>query len=187
MEKKHGPWTIKDSKEKYRHALIAVREDAVIRPNGEPGAYAVVRFKDGVEVLALDDEGYVHLAREFRYALGRESIEAVGGGIDEGEKPEDAARRELEEELNLTADELIELGTVHPITSLIESSSVLYLARRLRPHEREGDVSERIETVRMPFAEAVEKALNGEFTHTTTCVLILRAQHYLRTSVRDKR
>jgi ADP-ribose pyrophosphatase len=37
-----------------------------------------------------------------------------------------------------------------------------------------------LETVKMPFTEAVEKALRGEFTDSTTCVLISRARHYLQ-------
>lgn len=180
MEKKHGPWTIKSSRERYCHPLIAVREDEVMRPNGEPGTYATVRVKDGVEVLALDDDGDVYLVREFRYALGQENVEAVGGGLEEGETPEEAARREMEEELKLTAEEFVELGKVYQITSLVESSSVLFLARKLRPGGREGDASERIEVVKMPLAEAVRRALEGEFTHSTSCVLILRAHHYLR-------
>jgi 8-oxo-dGTP pyrophosphatase MutT (NUDIX family) len=46
-----------------------------------------------------------YLTREFRYAIGRESIEVAGGGIDEEESPLEAARREAREELGVDASE----------------------------------------------------------------------------------
>src|SRR5215210_7381511 len=118
MPKKHGPWTINSSAVKYRHKLLEVREDEVTRPDGTPGVYAMARVRAGACVLAVDDEGFAYLAREFRYAIGRESLEVVGGAIDEGEQARDAARRELKEELGIGADELVELGRVDPMTSL---------------------------------------------------------------------
>ena len=181
MEKKHGPWTINATREAYRGGLIAVNEDEVTKPDGSRGTYSTVRLKDGVGVLAVDDAGHAYFAKEFRYAIGRESVEIVGGGIDEGESPEEAARRELREELGLEAEEFTELGTIQPVTSLVNSWSTLFLARKLRGVEKEGGgVSEVIETVRMPLAEAVAQALSGELIHSTTCLLVLRAHHHLR-------
>jgi 8-oxo-dGTP pyrophosphatase MutT (NUDIX family) len=176
---KHGPWTIKESRERLREKTFRVFEDGVIRPDGTDDTYATIRIKPGAEVLALDDEGFVYLVKEFRYALGRETIEAVGGGIEEGEEPIEAARRELREELGIEAEELTELGELHYSPSIINSPSTLFLARKLSFTEKEEDSGEVIETVKMPFAEAVEKALNGEFIHGTTCVIVLRTQRYL--------
>lgn len=178
--KRHGPWTIKETHERFRGKLIRVFEDEVIRPNQTAGTYATIKLNSGVQVLALDAEGNVYLVKEFRYAFGRENVEAVGGAIGEGEKPIDAARRELREEVGIKAGELIELGELQPATSILDASSTLFLARDLEFVKKDEDGGEVLETVRMPFREAVGKALNGEFIHSTTCVLILRAQHYLQ-------
>jgi 8-oxo-dGTP pyrophosphatase MutT (NUDIX family) len=178
--KKHGPWTIKESRERLREKTFQVFEDEVIRPDGTDDTYATIKIKAGAEVLALDDEGFVYLVKEFRYAIGRETIEAVGGGMAEGEEPVEAARRELREELGIEAKEFIELGELYYSSSIINSPSTLFLARSLNFVEKEEDSGEVIETVKMPFTEAVERALNGDFVHGTTCVLVLRAQHYLQ-------
>jgi 8-oxo-dGTP pyrophosphatase MutT (NUDIX family) len=159
---------------------MEVFEDEVIKPDGKDGTYATVRIKDGASILALDDDGFCYLVREFRYALGREDVAIVGGAIDEGEEPMDAARRELREELGIEAAEWTEMGRTHHSTSVIDSSSTLFLARKLTFTKKEEDSTEMLETVKMPFTEAVEKALNGEFTHASSCVLILRARQHLR-------
>ena len=185
MNKKHGPWTIKNSVLKYSHDPLQVYEDQVIRPDGEPGTYAVVKMKQGVSVLALDEEGHVYLAREFRYAVGRETMETVGGAMDEGERPIDAARRELKEELGIEAEDWTELGQVDPATSLLDSPSYLFLARTLRFTEPEQEGSETIKRVKVEFDKAINMALNGEITHGSSCVLILRAQHFLREHKRN--
>jgi 8-oxo-dGTP pyrophosphatase MutT (NUDIX family) len=177
--KKHGPWTIKRTRSVYESELVKVSEDEVIKPNGEEGKYATVGLADGVGVLALDDGGAVYLVKEFRYALGREDVEIVGGAIDEGEEPLEAARRELREELGIEARMWTELGRVTHSTSMVKSFSTLFLARGLSFTQKDEDSGEVLETVKMPFAEAVERALNGEFIHATSCVLVLRAREHL--------
>jgi 8-oxo-dGTP pyrophosphatase MutT (NUDIX family) len=175
MTKKHGPWTIKETTQKYRHKLIEVYEDQVIKPDGSPGIYATIKVNPGVSVLALDEGGAAYLAREFRYAIGAKSLEAVSGAIDEGEQPIDSARRELKEELGIEAGEWTELGRVDPITSIINSPSFLFLARNLTLKEKRQEGSERIEAVKVPLAEAVRMVIDSEITHGASCVLILRA------------
>ena len=180
MEKKHGPWTIKATRRKYDGEMIQLDEDDVVKPDGSRGTYTTVSMKDGVAVLAVDDEDQAYFAKEFRYALGRENVEVVGGGIEEGEGLEEAARRELREELGIEAAEFTELGSVQYATSLLRSASTLFLARRLSFTERDADPSEIIKTVKMPLAEAVGRALSGELIHATTALLVLRAADFLR-------
>ncbi len=177
--KKHGPWTINESTLKYRHDLLEVYEDQVTRPDGRPGVYTSARVKAGAAVLAVDDDGFAYLAREFRYAVGRETLEVVGGAIDDGEQPVEAARRELKEELGIEAAKFTPLGRVDPMTSLIDSPAHLFLARRVRVGEPKQEGSERIARVRLPLAEAVRLVHASDITHGASCVLILRADAWL--------
>jgi len=173
--KQHGPWQIKNSDNVYSDAFINVRLDQVIRPDGKNGQHVVVHLKPGVCVLAMDDDGCVHLTKEFHYGIGRVSIEAVSGGIDAGEDALTTAKRELQEELGLVAQRWESLGSVDPITTIVVSPIQLYFARDLSSVTAAPEGTEQIETVALPLADALEMVLAGEITHAPTCILILRA------------
>jgi ADP-ribose pyrophosphatase len=176
----HGPWIIQSTDNVYSDPWLSVRCDRVTRPDGKPGTHSVVTIKPGISVLAVDDARNVFLTDEFHYAIGRNTLETVSGGIDEGETAEEAARRELQEELGLLADELIPLGTVDPFTSSVCSPTGLFLAKGLTQTDADPEGTELIRLVKLPLKRAVEKVMSGEITHAPSCVLILKAEWYLR-------
>ena len=179
MPRQHGPWTVHESNRVYRNPFIEVVEDRVTRPDGQPGFYGTVAMKPGVAILPIDEDGTAYLTREFRYAIGRDSIEVAGGGIDEGESPLEAARREAREELGVEASEWIGLGSIDPFTAVVRSPAHLFLARGLSFTPTERDGTEVIESVRVPFEEAVRLVMDGSISHGPSCVLILKAARSL--------
>ncbi|HEX7456470.1 MAG TPA: NUDIX hydrolase [Candidatus Nanoarchaeia archaeon] len=179
MAKEHGPWKIKDTVVKYKNPWVQVDEDQVIRPDGKPGAHVVVRMKPGLSVLPLDDKGYVYLTDEFHYGIGKNSVEVVSGGINTDEKPLDAAKREVAEELGIEAEEWISLGLVNPFTTVVVSPASLFLARKLSFKRSKQEGTETIKVVKVKFEEAVEMVMKSEITHGPSCVLILKARQYL--------
>src|SRR5215212_2682865 len=110
MGRKHGDWTVESSERLYADEFAEVWVDEVRRPGVEPARRVTMRMKEGVAVLALDAEGFAHLVRTFRYAVGKESVEVVQGGTEEGEETRAAARRELKEELGIEAETWVDLG-----------------------------------------------------------------------------
>jgi|SRR3989344_1385340 len=177
----NGPWKIKNSIEKYKNPWIRVREDQVIRPDGKDGIFGVVEVVAGVSVLPLNDNGYVYLTKEFHYAIEKDSVEVVSGGIDKNENPLDAAKRELKEELGIEADEWIELGVVNPFTTVIKSPATIYLAKKLRFLTAKPEETEKIDILKIKFDDALEMVKRSEITHGPSCVLILKAAEYLKT------
>lgn len=179
MEKKHGAWTIKSSECWYKDEFVEFWVDDCLRPDGEPGRRATLRMVPGVAVLAVDEEGFVRLVRQFRYAVGRESVEVVQGGVEEGEGAPEAARRELKEELGIVADELTDLGLLDAVTSQVFAPSHLFIARGLKFTEPERESTEHLEPLKLPLDEAVRMVMEGEITQSTTCVLLLKASRLL--------
>lgn len=178
--KTNGPWKIKGSKETYTNPWITVREDQVIRPDGKDGIYGVVEMVPGISVLALDEEGYVYLTKEFHYAVEQAGIEVVSGAIDKGETPLEAAKRELKEELGIAAEEWIDLGIVNPFTSVVHSPAALFLAKKVHFTESSQEGTETMELLKIPFQEAVRLVMDSNITHGPSCLVILKAAEYLR-------
>ena len=179
MERKHGPWTLKSSERLYADEFAEVWVDEVSRPGVEPSRRVTMRMKPGVAVLALDGEGFAHLVKTFRYAVGKECVEVVQGGTEEGEESSEAARRELKEELGAEAAELIDLGLVDAVTSQVYSPAQIFLARNLRFGETGRESTEDLQTVKVEFEEAVRMVLDGRITQGISCALILKASRLL--------
>lgn len=171
--REHGPWKILSSRTVYRDPWINLRRDEVIRPDGQEGSHCVLNLKPGISVLPLDEDGQVYLTSEFHYGIGRESLEVVSGGIDEAETPEQAAQRELLEELGIRASRLEFLAEVDPFTTVVVSPTRLYLATGLSFHESRPEGTEQIRCVRMPLAEAIASISAGRITHAPSSLAIL--------------
>ena len=179
MGRKHGSWTVESSERLYADEFAEVWVDEVSKPGVAASRRVTMRMKPGVAVLALDGDGVAHLVKTFRYAVGRECVEVVQGGAEEGESDEEAARRELKEELGVEAGELTDLGMVDAVTSQVYSPARLFLARGLRFGRPERESTEDLQTVRVEFAEAVRMVMDGRVTQGISCTLILKASRLL--------
>ncbi len=176
----HGPWKIIQQRPVHADPWVTLRQDDVIRPDGDPGTYTVVHVAPGVCVLAVDDERNVYLTEEFHYAVGRDTLEGVSGGSEPGEATLQTAARELQEEIGIAAERYTKLGTVDPLTSCLVSPTDLYVAEGLRFVDPSPEGTEVIRRVKVSLAEAVEKVMNSEITHGPSCVLILKTHlHFM--------
>jgi ADP-ribose pyrophosphatase len=72
--------------------------------------YYVIRLPDYALVFAEMDDGRVPMLRQYKHGPRRVCLTFPGGGLETGEAPVDAARRELMEELGCVAQEIDSLG-----------------------------------------------------------------------------
>lgn len=160
-EETANPWRVVGSRAVYENPWISVREDEVIRPDGDPGIYGVVHYKNtAVGVLPIED-GHVYLVGQYRYPLERYSWEIPEGGCPEGEEPLEAARRELREETGFEARHWEKLGEADLSNSVADERAVWFLATGLTPGEQTPEGTEVIGVRRVPLGEALAMALGG--------------------------
>ena len=170
-----NPWRVLESHEVYENAWILVREDAVIRPDGEPGIYGVVHFKNrAIAVVPVDDDGTIHLVGQYRYPLECYSWEIPEGGCPRDEEPLAAAQRELLEETGLVARDWRLLGTADLSNSVTDERALYYLATGLTQHAARPEGTEKLERRRVTAKEALEMIETGDITDALSIIGILR-------------
>jgi 8-oxo-dGDP phosphatase len=162
-----------------------VRVDRVRVPGGEVVEREIVGHDDAVAVVPVTDDGQVILLRQFRQAVGGYLLEIPAGTLDEdGETTEAAAQRELREEIEHEAGELVELTAFWNSAGWSDERTVVYLGRRLRhsgvPDGFEAEAEEAdMEIVRLPFEAVLEAVIAGEITDAKTVVGVLLAARHL--------
>jgi ADP-ribose pyrophosphatase len=115
----------------------------------------------------------VLLIRQYRYATGGSLLEIPAGRLNPGEEPAACARRELQEEVGVTAGRLERLTTIWTTPGFTDERIHLYWATDLAAgtHAREPD--EFIEVVPKPLSEVLGMVRNGEICDGKTVVAIL--------------
>jgi 8-oxo-dGTP pyrophosphatase MutT (NUDIX family) len=175
-----NPWTTLSSRDVYDNPWIRIREDKVVRPDGAPGIYGVVHFKNvGVGILPVED-GHIYLVGQYRYPLEQYSWEIPKGGCPEGEDLLASAKRELMEETGLRAESWRMLGEAHLSNSVSDERAVWFLATGLTQGEHEPEGTEQLNIRRLPAAQVLRMALTGEITDALSLLAIMSNQLFTR-------
>ena len=62
-----NPWQTLDTTIAYENPWIQVTHRNVLNPNGNPGIYGVVHFKNiAIAIVPIDDEGFTWLVGQYR-------------------------------------------------------------------------------------------------------------------------
>ena len=148
-----------ESREVYRNHWMRVREDEILRSNGERGIYGVVEKHDAAIILPID-KGRVWLVEQFRYTIQERALELPQGGWEmEVENPEDLARGELKEETGLEAAEMTCLGSLWIAYGYARQKQHVFLATGLTETERTPDAEEHDLVVRSVPVEWFEEMM----------------------------
>jgi 8-oxo-dGTP pyrophosphatase MutT (NUDIX family) len=169
-----NPWKTLSRRPVYENAWIAVREDQVIRPDGAPGIYGVVHFKNvAVGVLPVDEKGHIWLVGQYRYTLAIYSWEIPEGAGAPGETCEETARRELREETGLSAGHIEFLVRAHLSNSVSDEVAYVFRATDLHPGPSAPEGTERLRVRRVEWAEAWDMLTRGEITDSMSVIALL--------------
>jgi 8-oxo-dGTP pyrophosphatase MutT (NUDIX family) len=161
------------SKTVYEGRIVDVRIDEIRYDDGETAEREIVKHPGAVGIVASDAES-VYLVRQPREAVGDPALlELPAGKLDEeGETPLECAKRELGEEIGMTAGSWSELKRFYTSPGFAEEEVTLFVATELEPiPDHEPDLAERIEVIAWPLDE-LDRAI-GECADSKTLIGLL--------------
>ncbi len=130
-----------------------LRIDTIEKASGEVTTREIVWHADCIAVVVLDDKDNVILEKQFRRPAGKVLLEIPAGGIEEGETPEEAVKRELQEEIGYLPGKVTRLGGFYAAPGYCTEYLHLFLATDLKPSQLTAEDTDEIEIVRVPVSE----------------------------------
>jgi len=152
--------------------LITVRKETVSLPSGKTATREIVVHPEVVAILPVLDDGRLVLVRQYRKSVDRILLEIPAGGVDDGESPEDAVRREMVEETGYRVAATEHLCTFYTSPGFTTEKMHLYRATGLSPGEPTEE-TDQIEVVLMGPEEAASQVGQGEIEDAKTILAIL--------------
>lgn len=162
------------SEEVFRGKVFSVTADSVVEGD-KTYQREVVRHPGSAAILPVFDDGTVALVRQYRHPAVKYLLEVCAGTLDEREQPEQAAARELEEEMGLVAANMEKLSEFFVSPGYCEEKMWLYLATDLTETAQNLEDDEAVEVVRLPLSRALEMISDGEIEDAKTIIGLMLA------------
>lgn len=126
----------------FRTHSFSAQLDEVRLQNGVVGKRIRIDHPEAAAIIPFLSGDRIVMVRQFRYALGRETLEIPAGKVDAGEGIETCAQRELMEETGYHAETITHLYTYAPAIGYSNELIHIYAGRDLKKTHREIDSSE---------------------------------------------
>lgn len=158
----------------YDGRVMSVWKDYLQLPDGKNVEYELVKQKGGAAVLPIDDEQNVYLVKQYRNTLNQVNLELPAGCYDyPGEPKLDCAKRELSEELGMTAGSWRYFTEIITDIGVSDEKVAIFFASDLVMGESHMDENEFIKLVKLPYTDALEMVYTGEIVDAKTVVALL--------------
>jgi ADP-ribose pyrophosphatase len=149
--------------------------------DGRQSTREIVEHAACVAVVAVDEKGDVLLVRQYRQAPGKELLEIPAGGIDEGESPEEAVAREMQEETGFRPRQVTRLCGFYTTPGFCDEYLHLYLATGLEASRLFAEDTPGIEVVRVPLSDIPALVASGKIEDSKTFTGLLFYMEYKKT------
>lgn len=163
-----------DSKKIFEGRVFDVTVDTV-REHGQTYVRDVVHHPGSAVILPVFDDDTIALVKQYRHPAVKYLLELPAGTLNDRERPEVGAARELEEELGLVAGRMEKLSEFFISPGFLSEKMWLYLATDLRETQQRLEDDEAIEIVRLPIDRALQMITENEIEDAKTIIGLLLA------------
>ena len=155
-------------------------EETLFIVKGRKRKFDIIRKGAVSVIIPLLPDGRILLERQKRYAVGKFIYELPAGSVEKGEKPIDAAKRELEEETGYSSKEARLLFKGYSSPGISDEMLYFYLATGLGKGKMNRDYDETMSIRKITVKDAVKMIRNGEIIDTKTVAGILYYDYFCR-------
>ena len=175
-------WARLGSERLIETPYFSLRSDRLRLPDGGiKDPYYVIERPDAAIIFPLTASGEVVLVRQYRPPLEMMELGLPAGLVEEGERPEQAARRELAEETGYTGGEWEPLGSLASSPSLKDNWAYLFLARDVEETAApDPDEHELVEVVKVPLEDLRGLLHSGKIVSSSGVAAVMLALERLR-------
>ena len=174
-EKIRGTWKQMRSRLVYDNPWIRLEHHDVKTPADTDGIYGYIHFKNNaVGIIPIDNEGNTWLVKQYRYTLEQETWEIPMGGGPVGTDVLEAAKRELEEETGLIAQQWEQIAFAHVSKSVTDEEGYIFLAQDLSSGKMSLEETEDITVHKISLREAFAMAEDGRITDGLSVIGLLK-------------
>jgi ADP-ribose pyrophosphatase len=163
-----------DSKKIFEGRVFDVSVDTV-REGEQTYIREIVHHPGSAVILPVFDDDTIALVKQYRHPAVKYLLELPAGTLNDRERPEAGAARELEEELGLVAGRLEKLSEFFISPGFLSEKMWLYLATDLRETQQRLDEDEAIEVVRVSIDRALQMITDNEIEDAKTIIGLLLA------------
>ena len=159
-----------ESEQIFKGKVFSVERDRVKMPNGRAVTIDIVRHSQSVVLVPVPEPGKLTLVRQYRYAVNAFLWELPAGGVDDGETPEEAARRECHEEIGLVPSTIVRLGAMYPTPGYCDEEMFFFRLSGLEKTDEKAavDEDEDIEVQTFDLRDVREMVRRGEIRDMKT-------------------
>jgi len=158
----------------HKGNLLELHKERVEFQNGGHTYFDIVKHPGGAVIAAINETNQICLLKQWRHAVDEYVWELPAGCLEPDEPPIETAKRELEEEAGVIADEWRDLGKIIPSPGFSNEVLYLYEARGLSEGTIKLDDAEQLEAHWLPISTVIEMARCGEIVDAKTLALLFR-------------
>jgi ADP-ribose pyrophosphatase len=158
----------------HKGNLLELHSERVDFPNGGHTYFDIVKHPGGAVIAAINDDNEICLLKQWRYALGEMIWELPAGCLEPGEPPMETAKRELEEEAGVKAQQWRDLGKISSSPGFSNEMLYLYEARELSKGTMKLDDAEQLTAHWLPVEKVLTMAREGDIIDAKTLAVLFR-------------
>lgn len=163
-------------KKGFEGKFVQVSTYDVELSNGQKAIREVIKHPGGVVVVAKKDANTILMVKQYRYPIKQVALELPAGRLGQGEDPDLAIKRELEEETGYIAKTWKSLGYIFTTPGICDEKLYLYFATDLEFKKQNPDEGEIIEYSEYNIDDVFEMIKTGEISDAKTICALTRAK-----------